>query len=109
MNNELGKNIRELIRHKRMTQRELAERTGITTSSISRYIKGERIPNSEILVKIASALNTDTNSLLGIENKDELSELDFETLKRIVARFTDFLSQKQKADLILAIMGVNND
>lgn len=39
-----------------MTQRELAEKTGLTEASISRYVSGQRVPNAESLMKICEAL-----------------------------------------------------
>lgn len=44
-----------------MTQRELAEITGITEVSISRYIKGDREPRGSTLYEIAKALKVDLN------------------------------------------------
>ena len=39
-----------------ITQRELAEKSGLTEASISRYFNGERSPNIKNAEKMASAL-----------------------------------------------------
>ena len=109
MSNDLGKRIQALMIRNGMTQKELAYRTGITTVSISRYIKGERIPDCDKLGRIAIALHADANILLGVREEVEISKENFETVQDMVARITKLLSKKQKADLILTIMGVNDD
>lgn len=109
MSNDIGKRIQKLMIRNGMTQKELAYRTGITTVSISRYIKGERIPDCDKLGRIAIALHADANILLGVREEVEISKENFETVQDMVARITKLLSKKQKADLILTIMGVNDD
>lgn len=109
MSNKVGKRIQELMIRNGMTQKELAFKTGITTVSISRYIKGERIPDCEKMGRIAMALHADANVLLGIREEVEISKENFEAVQDMVARITGLLSKKQKADLILTIMGVNDD
>lgn len=109
MSNDVGKRIQELMIRNGMTQKELAYKTGITTVSISRYIKGERIPDCEKMGRIAMALHADANILLGVREEVEISKENFEAVQDMVARITGLLSKKQKADLILTIMGVNND
>ena len=109
MSNKVGKRIQELMIRNGMTQKELAYKTGITTVSISRYIKGERIPDCEKIGRIAMALHADANILLGVREEVEISKENFEAVQDMVARITGLLSKKQKADLILTIMGVNDD
>lgn len=46
-----------------MTQKQLAELTGLTQVSISRYICGDRIPNSAVAKKLADALDIPVDSL----------------------------------------------
>lgn len=59
--------------HKRdMTQKQLAEKTGITASAMSYYVRGARTPSGDILTKIASALDTSTDYLLGAVDEPEM-------------------------------------
>ena len=49
--------LREILKRKRMTQRELAESTGLTETYINYYINGKRGMNVDNAKKIAKALN----------------------------------------------------
>ena len=53
---DLVHSIIENCRLQSITQRELAEKSGLTEASISRYFNGERIPNIKNAEKMASAL-----------------------------------------------------
>jgi len=109
MKNELGERIHNLIWLNGFTIRILAEKVGVTYVTMTRYINGERIPNSKTLAKIATALHVDANTLLGVDIDNNDPEKDFYEVQRLTARNAENWTKKQKADLILAIMGVNND
>ena len=47
-----------------ISQRQLADATGMTEVSISRYVKGKRIPSAEILGRIADVLGVTTDYLI---------------------------------------------
>ena len=55
----LGERIKAARKQRGMTQRELAQKVGISVNSLSRYETGERQPNIETLSKIAEALGVD--------------------------------------------------
>jgi len=61
----IGARILPLMKKKGMTQRELANMIGVTETSISRYISGQRVPKANIVVYMADALNTTTDYILG--------------------------------------------
>lgn len=63
--------ISELMSQYKLTQKELAIKAGVTESAMSYYVKGERTPRSDVLTRIAKALNTTTDYLLG--NAEEVS------------------------------------
>lgn len=52
-----------------LSQSELAEKLGLSTSTIGMYESGKREPNFEIEEKIADLFNTDLNTLRGHENE----------------------------------------
>lgn len=54
--NDLVHSIIENCRLQSITQRELAEKSGLTEASISRYFNGERSPNIKNAEKMARAL-----------------------------------------------------
>ena len=51
-----GKQIKELMDEKGMTQKQLALKTGLAESSISRYINGSRYPSAKSYFKIIKAI-----------------------------------------------------
>ena len=58
------RNIRIEMRKKGWKQKDLADAVGITKTSISRYMTGDRIPNAYILSNIAQALECSVNDLI---------------------------------------------
>jgi transcriptional regulator with XRE-family HTH domain len=61
----IGENIKKLCEIRRISQRELGKRANVTESSISRYVKGDRVPNARTLPRIADALGVTAGELLG--------------------------------------------
>jgi len=62
-----GNRLRELRDSKKMTQKQLAERLGLTKSVISAYETSMRYPSYDVLVRIASIFRVSTDYLLGME------------------------------------------
>lgn len=59
----------KLLRLQRqLSQKELADKLGISNSTVSMYERGEREPSFEMLELIGDFFNVDTNYLLGKEN-----------------------------------------
>lgn len=103
MENILGTRISDLLQKTGLTQRELAEKVGVTEVSMSRYIKGERIPKGPIIANIAKALHTTADYLLGQESVEDDSELEYYRTQRAIVRNAKKWTQKQKADLVNAL------
>lgn len=57
-------NIRDMLDEKRMTQRDLAEMAELDESTISKYLKRERIPNMKALLNMSYALDCDLHELM---------------------------------------------
>lgn len=66
----ISKRLNKLLSENNIRQRELAEKTGITEVSISRYANGERTPTVGNLVKIAKVFNVSTDYIVGISNPE---------------------------------------
>lgn len=62
----LGSKIKEVRELFGMTQKDLAEKSGISRVSIGNYERDSRIPNSTVLKKIATALHTNPDYLLEV-------------------------------------------
>lgn len=58
------KSIKEILEAKGMSQRELADKVGITEVSLSRYINGNRIPKAPVAMCIARALGVNIEEIL---------------------------------------------
>lgn len=98
---DLGERIAGLLKQLGITQRELAERIGITEVSMSRYIRGDRTPKGPVVANMATALNTTTDYLLGIgesneEKQEELSFPEDEAETRDFGEALEEFEQKQK-------------
>lgn len=59
-----GECIKRIMTHKGMTQKELADKVGITQSAMSRYINDKRIPFIDVAFKIAAALGVSIDELV---------------------------------------------
>ncbi len=59
-----GDNLRSLLEEQWMSQQELADVTGISKSTISRYINKQCMPSVAALVNIAYALNCEIDDIL---------------------------------------------
>lgn len=101
MNKEFGQRLLTLLQKQNMTQKQLADRVNTTEATLSRYISGAREPKADMLANIATALNTTSDYLLGIEQND----FDFPKVERILARNSANMSEKQKRALISALFG----
>ena len=59
-----SKNLRYLMDRDYMTQDELAEATGISQGTISKYLSGRLKPGIKALINISYALNCNLNELI---------------------------------------------
>lgn len=64
-NNTFAVRLTNALEASGMTQKQLADATGLTQASISRYINGDRIPRAQIAAKIAAALGITCDYLCG--------------------------------------------
>lgn len=105
MNNTLGGRIVELLTQLNMTQRELAEKVDVTEVSMSRYIKGDRVPKGPVIANIATALHTTTDYLLnGNSSESGDFESEYYMIHRLIAKNVSKMTSKQKRELINALL-----
>lgn len=57
--------LEEAMKRKGMTRQDLADATGVTPATISRYITGKREPKYHILKLLAKALDTTPDYIMG--------------------------------------------
>ena len=68
-----GERLRLLRKSRKWTQKDLADRLGITKSVISAYETSLRYPSYDILIRIASIFKVSTDYLLGVEKKPSVN------------------------------------
>ena len=95
---EIKERIRMLMEGKHLSQKELANLSGITEASMSKYLIGERTPRIDVLVNIDNALGVTTDELIGNDIEDD--KMGFARLKTVLARGMESMSEEDKKELI---------
>lgn len=75
----LGENIKKKADEKGITIKELAEKAGVTTVSMFRYIEGRRVPREPLIYEIARILDCTVEDLWGIEKPEQIEECGNDT------------------------------
>ena len=58
-----GENLKMMLKERGMSQRDLAEVSGLAESTISQYLHGHRLPTVKSVINIAHALGCSVNEL----------------------------------------------
>lgn len=61
---KFGKTLSDMLKDARMTQRELADATGLSESAISNYVNGKQIPTVRAIINICYELACNTDDLI---------------------------------------------
>lgn len=69
----IGERIKQLRAVAGLTQTELAEKVGLTYVQVGRYETGKSKPSSEVLQKLAVALETSTDFLMNGDQSEAIS------------------------------------
>lgn len=87
MNNYIGKNIKGLRRQKDVTQEELSEYLNVSFQAISKWERGENLPDINMLVALANYFDVSTDELLGRDKqrRDIFSSDFFSTVNRLIS------------------------
>lgn len=98
MTNLMGEKLRMLIAERGVSQKELAQKAGVTEAAISHYINGDRSPRGAILLNIANALGTTTDFLLSVSKseKNNISENEIENCYKLLAKNINQVNFEQK-------------
>ena len=62
---EFSKHFRDVMARCNITQYALHKKTGISWNNFHKWLKGERLPNANTLLKLASAMGCSVDVLLG--------------------------------------------
>lgn len=93
----------DLMATKKINQKELARLSGITESSVSRYLNSDQRPRIDVLINFAKALEVNVDYLL--ENNEQSSESSFTNIATAIARNGNNLTTEEKNKLIMLILG----
>ena len=99
----LSSQLQKLIEERGISQKELALRAEITESALSHYIKGDRVPRSNTVSKLAAALSVTVDELLGTM-PDEHVQGAYEAAHTLIARNSKNMSKEQKLELVKLLM-----
>ena len=102
---EFYERLGELLKEKKMTQKELAKKIGCTEAAVSHYIKGDRVPRASILSKIAIALNTTSDYLMEGIPTDSKNEIFY--AKKLIARNINNMTLEEKKKILNILLGDN--
>lgn len=93
---DFGNKLKELRLQAGLTQKQLAERVGVTKSVISFYELRERTPSPDILIKLSNVFHVTTDYLLGIERERilDVSDLTAEQIEVIEAMITTLRNKR---------------
>lgn len=100
-----GKRIKLKRKDAGWSQTELAKLAGITPSALSQIESGERFPSTMVVHKLAKALSTSVDYLLGNKAEEELSDLLrdervevlFRTFKELTKKDREFILRQLDA------------
>lgn len=73
MSYQIGLRIRKFREAKKLTQKQLADKIGVSGSRVSNWEQGTHRPDVDILADICIALNVSPSELLDIHLDNELS------------------------------------
>ena len=77
----LADRLSEMLIKRGMTQKEFAEKVGVTQATMSRYISGNRIPRATVVTEMAQILGVSLGYLMG--------EDEAEKVEMIISYITD--------------------
>jgi len=82
---QFWRNVKEELEYNLITQKELAEKTGISYNTLQSWITKNRLPDAEQALKIANELNTSIEYLLTgkISDKQELNHRLLDLLPKL--------------------------
>lgn len=95
---DFGKMLHDLRKRRRMTQKQLADKLGVTEATISRYESNTATPPLDTLRSIAAIMNVSLDELLGTEQHFTVSvfgltEQQNEIIRSLISSFRELNSQ----------------
>ena len=89
----LCENIKTLRKTKGLSQEELANQLNVVRQTVSKWEKGLSVPDAGMLIKIAEALGTTVNALLG----EEITEPEDRNEIKVLSEKLEIINEKLAA------------
>jgi len=67
--------LKDLLKEKEITGKELADEVGLSVTGMSNIVKGKSLPRQDILLKIATKLDVDIKDLFHSTKDNDLETL----------------------------------
>lgn len=81
----LAKRLRELREENEYTQKDIADKIGLTKSAYGYYERGKSVPDAQTLVQLSKIFDVTTDYLLGLsEDKKPIEDIT-ERLRKITS------------------------
>ena len=94
---EFKDRLKELRNRKKISQNELSKTIGVHVTNISRYERGENKPTTEVLSKLANALDTTTDFLMnGSTDEVATSNLSDKEMLSLFKKVTNLSKERQE-------------
>lgn len=91
----IGKKLKALRIEKNLTQKQVADRIGLSISAVSSYESGNRYPSYDVLVKMARIFHVSTDYLLGMTDTRNIDVTGLnESEIALVSQLVDMLRNK---------------
>lgn len=100
---EFSDRLREALKESGLTQKDLAEKAGITEAAVSHYLKGDRLPRAAVASRIAYILGTSSDYLMSGTAGDKDAEIL--EAKRLIARNVKNMSIEERMEIIHILTG----
>lgn len=95
----IGTNLAALRKAKKISQEELAVRVNVVRQTISKWEKGLSVPDADMLVKLAEALDVSTEALLG--EAEVPPKNDTETIAEQLSRLNEQLAVRNRRSRLI--------
>ena len=100
MRYEIGSRIRKYREENNLSQKQLAEKIGVSNSRVSNWEQGLNRPDADILAAICMALDVSPSLLLGIQvTGDELTEQE----RRVLKAYREKEDVRQAVHILLGV------
>jgi transcriptional regulator with XRE-family HTH domain len=107
-NKMLAKRLRELREENEYTQKDIADKIGLTKSAYGYYERGKSVPDAQTLVQLSKIFDVTTDYLLGLSDDKKPIEDITERQKKAI-RLTDQLTDEQFESILEMVLSFKKD